>query len=79
MADFKITKYGDVVEAKTVQWSSLLCLVHPLQSLISKGLYFVAHSSLFFIITFSYLYSITATLLKMSNYNSIVEKTNNSI
>lgn len=39
VADFMITKYGGVVEAKTVQWSSLLCLVHPYQSLLSKGLY----------------------------------------
>ncbi|KAJ1439244.1 hypothetical protein SESBI_02615 [Sesbania bispinosa] len=36
LQNFKIAKYGDVVEARTVQWSSLLCLVHPFQSLISK-------------------------------------------
>ncbi|KAK2375773.1 hypothetical protein QL285_076641 [Trifolium repens] len=36
LQNFMITKYGDAVEAKTVQWSSLLCLVHPLQSLISN-------------------------------------------
>eukprot|EP00256_Glycine_max_P054779 XP_014621711.1 uncharacterized protein LOC102661012 [Glycine max] len=33
----KIVKYGNVVEARTVQWSSLLCLVHPYQSLLSKA------------------------------------------
>ncbi|XP_061341941.1 uncharacterized protein LOC133288240 [Gastrolobium bilobum] len=36
LENFKIAKYGDVVEARTVQWSSLLCLVHPYESLISK-------------------------------------------
>ncbi|KAG4969948.1 hypothetical protein JHK82_035643 [Glycine max] len=35
--DLKIVKYGNVVEARTVQWSSLLCLVHPYQSLLSKA------------------------------------------
>ncbi|KAL1341595.1 hypothetical protein HN51_028117 [Arachis hypogaea] len=37
LQNMKIVKYGDVVEARTVQWSSLLCLVHPYESLISKG------------------------------------------
>ncbi|KAK7275427.1 hypothetical protein RIF29_16543 [Crotalaria pallida] len=37
LQNFKIAKYGDIVEARTVQWSSLLCLIHPYQSLISKG------------------------------------------
>ncbi|KAI5435987.1 uncharacterized protein LOC127118898 isoform X1 [Lathyrus oleraceus] len=36
LQNFMITKYGGVVEAKTVQWSSLFCLVHPFHSLISK-------------------------------------------
>ncbi|TKY56186.1 hypothetical protein E2542_SST20627 [Spatholobus suberectus] len=37
LENFKIAKYGDVVEARTVQWSSLLCLVRPYQSLLSKA------------------------------------------
>ncbi|RYQ90653.1 hypothetical protein Ahy_B09g096688 isoform A [Arachis hypogaea] len=37
LQNMKIAKYGNVVEARTVQWSSLLCLVHPYESLISKG------------------------------------------
>ncbi|KAK7275679.1 hypothetical protein RIF29_16800 [Crotalaria pallida] len=37
LQNFKIAKYGDVVEARTVQWSSLLCLIHPYESLISQG------------------------------------------
>ncbi|XP_058768892.1 uncharacterized protein LOC131642689 isoform X2 [Vicia villosa] len=36
LQNFMITKFGGVVEAKTVQWSSLFCLVHPFHSLISK-------------------------------------------
>ncbi|MED6217855.1 hypothetical protein PIB30_021496 [Stylosanthes scabra] len=37
LQNVKIAKYGDIVEARTVQWSSLMCLVHPYESLISKG------------------------------------------
>ncbi|KAH1215983.1 hypothetical protein GmHk_13G037009 [Glycine max] len=37
LQNLKIVKYGNVVEARTVQWSSLLCLVHPYQSLLSKA------------------------------------------
>ncbi|XP_027368367.1 uncharacterized protein LOC113874340 [Abrus precatorius] len=37
LQNFKIAKYGDVVEARTLQWSSLLCLVHPYESLVSKA------------------------------------------
>lgn len=36
LQNFKIAKYGDVVEGRTVQWSSLRCLLHPFQSLLSK-------------------------------------------
>ncbi|KAK7385222.1 hypothetical protein VNO78_30936 [Psophocarpus tetragonolobus] len=36
LQNFKIAKYGDAVEARTVLWSSLRCLVHPYQSLLSK-------------------------------------------
>lgn len=45
--DVKIVKFGDIVEARTVQWSSLLCLIHPYASLISKGIFlFSRHTSL---------------------------------
>ncbi|KAK7321037.1 hypothetical protein VNO77_31145 [Canavalia gladiata] len=37
LQNFKIAKYGDVIEARTVQWSSLLRLVHPYESLVSKA------------------------------------------
>ncbi|CAJ1971849.1 unnamed protein product [Sphenostylis stenocarpa] len=37
LQNFKIAKYGDAVEARTVQWSSLICLVHPHQLLLSKA------------------------------------------
>ncbi|KAK7301319.1 hypothetical protein RJT34_12180 [Clitoria ternatea] len=37
LLNFKIAKYGGIVEARTVQWSSLLRLVHPYDSLISKA------------------------------------------
>ncbi|XP_019459349.1 PREDICTED: uncharacterized protein LOC109359223 [Lupinus angustifolius] len=37
LQNFKIAKYGDIVEARTVQWSSMLCLIHPYESLISRG------------------------------------------
>ncbi|KAL2584585.1 hypothetical protein AAZX31_14G152400 [Glycine max] len=37
LQNLKIAKYGNAVEARTVQWSSLLCLVHPYQSLLSKA------------------------------------------
>ncbi|XP_057973662.1 uncharacterized protein LOC131161719 [Malania oleifera] len=33
----RITKFHDVVEARTVHCSSLLCLVHPYESLMTKG------------------------------------------
>ncbi|KAM7507707.1 hypothetical protein LguiA_018160 [Lonicera macranthoides] len=32
-----VTRFGDVVEARTVQRSSLQCLVHPYESIFSKG------------------------------------------
>ncbi|KAL2317775.1 hypothetical protein Fmac_031651 [Flemingia macrophylla] len=38
LQNLKIAKYGGVVEARTVQWSSLLRLVYPYHSLLSKGL-----------------------------------------
>ncbi|KAI8531297.1 hypothetical protein RHMOL_Rhmol11G0125400 [Rhododendron molle] len=34
----KITRFGDFVEARTNHCSSLQCLVHPCESLVSKGL-----------------------------------------
>ncbi|XP_020536923.1 uncharacterized protein LOC105638906 isoform X2 [Jatropha curcas] len=37
LQNVKITKFGCVVEARTVQFSSLLCLIHPYQLLLSKG------------------------------------------
>ncbi|KAF8404150.1 hypothetical protein HHK36_009030 [Tetracentron sinense] len=37
LQNVKIVKFGDVVEGGTVQFSSLLRLVHPYESLISKG------------------------------------------
>ncbi|KAK7373124.1 hypothetical protein VNO80_06522 [Phaseolus coccineus] len=37
LQNFKIAKYGDAVEARTVQWSSLISLVHPHHSLLSKA------------------------------------------
>lgn len=37
MPDVKITKFGCVVDARTVQFSSLICLIHPYDLLISKG------------------------------------------
>lgn len=37
--DVKIVKYGDVFGATTVQFSSLLQLVHPYELLASKGIY----------------------------------------
>jgi hypothetical protein len=36
-SDVKITKFGHAVEARTVEWSSLVSLVHPYGSLLSKG------------------------------------------
>ncbi|KAI4307299.1 hypothetical protein L6164_030503 [Bauhinia variegata] len=38
LQNVKIAKFGDVVEARTVQWSSLLCLIHPYELLVSKGM-----------------------------------------
>nr|KYP44584.1 hypothetical protein KK1_033931 [Cajanus cajan] len=37
LQNLKVAKYGGVVEARTVQWSSLLRLVHPYQSLLSNA------------------------------------------
>ncbi|XP_031275344.1 uncharacterized protein LOC116133802 [Pistacia vera] len=37
LRNVKIIKFGDVVEARTVQYSSLQRLIHPYESLISKG------------------------------------------
>lgn len=33
----KITKYRDVIEATTVVHSSLRCLLHPYESIVTKG------------------------------------------
>ncbi|CAK7347016.1 unnamed protein product [Dovyalis caffra] len=38
VADVKITKFGHAVEARTVECSSLIRLIHPYGSLISKGI-----------------------------------------
>ncbi|KAF7816884.1 Nucleic acid-binding [Senna tora] len=38
LQNVKVVKFGDLVEARTVQWSSLLCLIHHYESLISKGI-----------------------------------------
>ncbi|KAH7567895.1 hypothetical protein ACOSP7_009870 [Xanthoceras sorbifolium] len=38
LQNVKLIKFGDVVEAKTVQYSSLQCLIHPYESLMSKGI-----------------------------------------
>ncbi|CAL0317911.1 unnamed protein product [Lupinus luteus] len=48
LQNFKIAKYGDIVEARTVQWSSMLCLIHPYESLISKGLFFHSYCTISF-------------------------------
>ncbi|KAL1100703.1 hypothetical protein V6Z11_D05G248000 [Gossypium hirsutum] len=37
LRNVKITTFRDVFEARTVDWSSLLRLVHPYQSLVSKS------------------------------------------
>ncbi|KAE9605873.1 hypothetical protein Lalb_Chr10g0101921 [Lupinus albus] len=37
LQNFKIAKYGDIIESRSVQWSSLSCLIHPYELLISKG------------------------------------------
>ncbi|KAI8004377.1 hypothetical protein LOK49_LG08G01641 [Camellia lanceoleosa] len=37
LQNVKITKFRDFVEARTIQCSSLQCLVHPSESLVSKG------------------------------------------
>ncbi|KAJ6681690.1 hypothetical protein OIU74_020043 [Salix koriyanagi] len=37
LQNVKITKFGHAVEARTVEWSSLVRLVHPYESLLSKG------------------------------------------
>lgn len=37
LQNVKITKFGHAVEARTVEWSSLVRLVHPYGSLLSKG------------------------------------------
>lgn len=61
-----ITRYGDVVEAKTVQWSSLLCLVHPIHSLISKGVYF----SLYYVHSYFLLVQFLVTILIWTTFIS---------
>ncbi|KAF5740301.1 hypothetical protein HS088_TW11G00368 [Tripterygium wilfordii] len=38
LQNVKITKFGDAVEARTENCSSLLPLIHPFESLVSKGL-----------------------------------------
>ncbi|GKU87679.1 hypothetical protein SLEP1_g2041 [Rubroshorea leprosula] len=37
LQNVKITRFRDLIEAKTVEWSSLLRLIHPYECLISKG------------------------------------------
>ncbi|XP_044510500.1 uncharacterized protein LOC123229012 isoform X2 [Mangifera indica] len=37
LENVKIIKFGGVVEARTDQYSSLQCLIHPYESLLSKG------------------------------------------
>ncbi|KAL5558372.1 hypothetical protein UlMin_034583 [Ulmus minor] len=37
LQNVKITKFGNFVDARTVQCSSLVSLIHPYQSLVSKG------------------------------------------
>ncbi|BBG95654.1 hypothetical protein Prudu_004258 [Prunus dulcis] len=37
LQNVKITKYGDVVEARTHHYSSLQCLLHPYDSILAKG------------------------------------------
>ncbi|PQQ08008.1 uncharacterized protein Pyn_30882 [Prunus yedoensis var. nudiflora] len=37
LQNVKITKYGDVVEARTHHYSSLQCLLHPYDSILTKG------------------------------------------
>ncbi|KAB5557166.1 hypothetical protein DKX38_008075 [Salix brachista] len=37
LQNVKITKFGHAVEARTVEWSSVVRLVHPYESLLSKG------------------------------------------
>ncbi|GMN39670.1 hypothetical protein TIFTF001_008902 [Ficus carica] len=38
LQNVKITKYGDVLEGRAIHCSSLLPLIHPYQTLVSKGL-----------------------------------------
>ncbi|KAJ7965600.1 DIS3-like exonuclease 2 [Quillaja saponaria] len=38
LQNVKIAKFGDCIEARTVQWSSLSCLIHPYESLVSRGI-----------------------------------------
>ncbi|GAB2271543.1 hypothetical protein Dimus_006376 [Dionaea muscipula] len=38
LQNVKITTFANVIEAKTVQFSSILPLVHPFESLFSKGM-----------------------------------------
>ncbi|KAA8546382.1 hypothetical protein F0562_002879 [Nyssa sinensis] len=37
LQNVRITRFGDIVEARTVDRSSLQCLVHPYELLVSKG------------------------------------------
>lgn len=37
LQNVKIAKFGNIVDAKTVQFSSLIRLIHPYESLVSKG------------------------------------------
>ncbi|XP_050211326.1 uncharacterized protein LOC126661516 [Mercurialis annua] len=37
LQNVKITKFGGIVDGTTVQFSSLQCLIHPYESLLSKG------------------------------------------
>lgn len=38
MQNVKINRFASVVEARTVEYSSILCLVHPYESLVVKGI-----------------------------------------
>lgn len=49
LQNVKITRFGDFVEARTIHCSSLQCLVHPCESLGSKG---KCYFSLFFKVCF---------------------------
>lgn len=57
LADVKITKYGDVLEGRAIHCSSLLPLIHPYQTLVSKGTFLLCFLSYFFISFIFYFYT----------------------